>query len=363
MDRVATAKRELLKSGCFDVRELDGSTPSIINPRKTDDFGFSYRAFHLYAQCGDQLQRSPGLVVQRGDAIFALGLFQRRHELSAHVVAPRGEGWVNLVQDVVEYLRHRDLVDSIYARHLTSAQCEDLCDAGFEDINCRPWIKEAPSEDETYNHRLINLGEILSLSDLQSPVKRLQGTGSKNFRSKFRLAYNRFTNFLQREEMEYQLCPMAPADYQHGREIVAQHFQHLEAGGKAIGSTALDYAQLLEHPLHDTEEYFSRIGWLIKKKTRTPVSVFLGERTGNGIGALYLTITLRDESPAKTLGVDAPRGFSAISQYAFGRVFLELAKRGWETVDMGGSETSDLNRFKRQMGGRLHETHWMVARK
>ena len=60
-------------------------------------------------------------------------------------------------------------------------------------------------------------------------------------------------------------------------------------------------------------------------------------------------------------GAFDPTGFSAISQYAYLRLFQILRDRGVEWVDVGGSETEDLNRFKRQLGAGAVPSHWVVA--
>lgn len=54
------------------------------------------------------------------------------------------------------------------------------------------------------------------------------------------------------------------------------------------------------------------------------------------------------------------RGFSAISQYCYLRLFNELMGQGIEWVNVGGSETEDLDKFKRQLGATLEPSYWAV---
>jgi len=359
MDRTRQAKQEILADTEYSVSELPAAGAASIDRWKDSSFGFSLRAFLLYGQCGDSSRRSPGLVVTTGEAAFAVGLFERADGLSAHLIAPRGAHWCDAVSSFARRLLRKQLVDCVYVRHLNTGQAEALRRAGFANIGQRPWLTDAPSEDETYNHRLVHLDEVLSSDSATLVINKLNREGSKNFRSKFRLAYSRFSNFLSRSGVQYHLRPMRDTDYQHGRKIVASHFKHLEASGKAIGSTALDYEMLLTHPLPDNSDFVSMIGYLEQDGRQTPVSVFLGERTGENAGALYLTITQRDADTLRELAVDDARGYSAISQYSFGQIFACVRDRGWKTVDLGGSETADLDRFKRQMGATLHATQWV----
>lgn len=360
MKRAEFVKQQVMAREDMLVRELSTNCATFVDAWKDGAFGFSLRAFLLYAQCGNRMLRTSGLVIMHHGAVFALGLFEREDGLHAHIISPRGDASCEVVASFSWWLLSRCHVDNVYVRHLIGRDVEQLYDNGFQTIDWRPWLPEAPSEDETYNHRLVYVPRIMSISENGFSINSLPELESRNCRRKFRLAHSRFLNFLHAHDLAFELLPMQPSDYSIAKSIVRAHFERLELAEKAIGSTAQDYDQLLRNPLPDNEQYLSLMGWICSKHERVPVSVFLGERTGIAAGALYLTITCRDNGILPSIGVEDDTGFSAISQYTFARVFEAAYRRGWENIDLGGSETEDLDRFKRQMGASFHPSQWAV---
>jgi hypothetical protein len=180
------------------------------------------------------------------------------------------------------------------------------------------------------------------------------------------MAQLRFDNFLERNGLQFEMVPMSGSeDALAGRALVASHFKHLHNADKANGSLAIDYDCLLDHPLPHGGPYLSLLGVLSRqgpRPVRIPMSLFLGEELGMNHGGLYCTITRRELAPVvEALGSIDETGFSAISQYAYARAFAAAARMGWRTIDLGGSETADLDRFKRQLGCQLLITGWRVT--
>ena len=88
--------------------------------------------------------------------------------------------------------------------------------------------------------------------------------------------------------------------------------------------------------------------------------MFLGEQTGKTSGALYLNIARRDPAVLESLGCHDATGFSAIAAFLHGQLYASLLCRGWQTLDLGGSETPSLDRFKQTIGAQPLVTTWVA---
>ncbi len=336
------------------LSEMLGSTEFFERVYAADNFGLSLGGALLYAQCGNSAARQPGAMVLGRGYTFGLGIYQVDDLLTAHIVGPSGPSWATALPEYCYWLL-KSGADRVYVRHLPACEASRLSSAVFLDPREQfGWCAEAPyEEDETYNHRRLKLSDLVQFRGDEVDIQSLNGVESKNFRNKFRHAYARFQNFLSRNDLTFELVPIQNAQQVcSGKSLVDRHFAHLENAGRAIGSTALDYEQLLNHSPANSDRHVSLVGQLRRKDScALPISVFLGERTSPTNGGLYCTITDRDVEFVKgQLGPMDSRGFTAIGQYVFARVFAYLLTRGWKTVDLGGSETAELDRFKQQLG-------------
>ncbi len=346
------------------LTELSGSKEFLKRVYKADNFGLSFCGALLYAQCGDAAQREPGAMVLGRGYTFGLGVYQINGQLTAHIVGPSGPHWAAALPEYCYWLLEHG-ADRVYVRHLPAEDATQLPSSVFLDPSEQfGWCAEAPYEDETYNHRRLKLADLVEFIGDGIAVQSLKGIESKNFRNKFRHAYSRFQNFLSRNELTFELVPIEGAkQLESCKSLVDRHFAHLENAGRAIGSTALDYEQLLTYSPANSDRHVSLIGQLrCKSSSVLPISVFLGERTSPTNGGLYCTITDRDaEVVNREFGLVDSTGFTAIGQYVFARVFAYLLTQGWKTVDLGGSETSELDRFKQQLGCDEGSTVWRVC--
>jgi hypothetical protein len=327
-------------------------------------FGYSIRAFLLYAQvAGNGSTRSPGFFIELDGSTFGLGLYLQENTVNAHVISPIGTNWRDAVSRFSRMLLATNLVDRVYVRHISEKAGNDLESVGFAQLNAATgWCARAAYEDESFNHRHVELGLIVCReADGGIKVRNLESNDSGNFKTKFRLAFQRGENFLARNGLVYKLRPYTAVDAQEVQELVQAHFAVLEQSRRAIGSCALDYQLLLDTLLHDPARYISFVGVLRNDDQEVIASIFLGERTGEHSGGLYCSITNRskDELLRVLPNVDLS-GFTALPQYSLARLFGELQTQGWKSVDLGGSETEDLDRFKRQMGATEVKTTWRV---
>jgi len=245
-----------------------------------------------------------------------------------------------------------------YVRHLTPAQFEVMRAAGYRSIDCSPWDPEAPSEDETRNHKLILLEDIIACGESgELTIHKLAGEGSRSFRAKAKLSFNRFENFLQRNGLRLEMRDYGPADQASAEELVRRHFASLK---HPVGSTPEDYLGLvLFDPALAGEQCLARMGFLCGPNARIPAMLYIGEKTAPDTLALYATFACRDQDLLPQ-GV-TPQGFSAISQYGYLMLFDWLYRNGIRRVNLGGSETEDLDKFKRQLGARHDMSYWVVA--
>jgi hypothetical protein len=348
------------------IEPLGPSSWSVIDRFKDGSFGMSLASFYLYsngANLRGRSQRFPaGLLYHDGEACFSVGAFRRTLESDRWhlmVAAPRGPKAVERVHaflaEATPKLAH--LGAHNYIRHLTAAQRDAFYELGYERVENFPWDPQAPAEDETLNHRLVRIEDLLERApDGTVSIKTLQSSQAKRFRTKARLAWNRFTNFLDRSSLRFSVRPFEASDGDLAEAMVRQHFGELI---DPVGSTPEDYMALVRlDPRAAGPGYFGRIAFLEGAGEPIPVSLFIGERTGPDTVSLYATFTRRSPGPLE--GQLDLTGFTAAPQFAYLRIFQELDEMGVRFADLGGSETEPLDRFKAQLGARELMTYWVV---
>lgn len=365
-DRVETALLENFPEIIQPLKEKDILN---INKYKDGSFGFSYLGIMLYANGCNEKGKSTtypkGLIYYDGENIFGIGYFKKNLQEKSghfHIIAPRGKHWLFAVDSFIKKLRAcaQFPKTTIYIRHLHESQYRKMVRVGYEPISIDPWHPVAPSEDETFNHRFIDIKNIIEHDqDGYIIVKHLATNDNRNFRRKAAMAYNRFSNFLARNKLEYQIEIYNLVDHgELAKNMVIDHFKTL---GNAIGSTPQDYFNLIDYiPKKLDGDFVKYIGFLIGQGERIPISLFMGEKIDKDTAALYATFALRNEPRVKEKF--DPIGYSAISQYTYIRIFDLLRKRGYKYVDLGGSEVEDLNDFKRQLGASKIMTYWAIKK-
>ena len=372
MRRNATTRRDhyetlLLENFRPHLRPLGENCWPRIAELKDGGFGMSYLGMLLYLNGWNRDSRSTchprGLFYDTGTAAFGVGCFvkdDRSFRSGIHLVAPRGRDALKETSRFARLVTELAPGVPVYARHLTRSQLDAFgAMARWVDIHECPWHREAPSEDETYCHRRITLADLQRRDGGGYRVLTLKGWESRSHRTKARLAHNRFSNFLERNKLRYSLVPYAPEMVGSAKEIVREHFSAVARQGTLIGSSAADYRGLVDFvPSISDQRFMCRVGYLVGQGLKVPVSFFAAEDLGEKIAGCYATVTRRDPS-FLSAGCDE-RGFSAISQFSLLRYFRDLMEAGFEIADLGGSETQDLDRFKRQLGAKDDPTFWAV---
>ena len=347
------------------IKPLEPADLVRVAPYKNGGFMPSVLGFMLYCN-GYSLRGTSrlcrnGLLYDDGETLFGIGIFRKTIETPIwHVMVsgPWGKDGFAKVDHLVTRLRELGVTSEIFVRHLGAADYLTFYSHDYRYIRESPWCVGAPAEDETHNYKRIRLSDVIAVdANGQVEIKTMQGEEDRGFRVKARMVFNRFSNFLERNHLSFTIRDYTMADLPVAENLVRHHFALLK---NPVGSTPEDYMSLLRcDPAALGDQEFGKIGFLEDGKVSIPALLFLGEHTGGSTVSLYATFANRDP---ETLDASFDTtGFSAISQYSYLILFKMLLDIGIEWVDVGGSETQDLDKFKRQLGATEVPSYWVVA--
>jgi hypothetical protein len=342
-------KRDIVERRLMDrlgqIQPYGSEHAFVIERYQDGSYGMSKLAFALYSNGRNPRGRSSnypcGLVFEDDKIFFSIGYY--RKELDPEdsdgylfIVSPRGKNIAKKIGMIVEQVKDKDIpCNGVYARFLKLDQYLELLDNGFLPIEESPWHPEYPKEDETYFHSIVNIEN--------PPTKK------SNY------ARNRFRNFLDRRGFEYKLRLLSPENSEDAKQVVDSHFEFLMKNEKAKGSVPEDHYNSLNIAALNFSLVHGYIGYLQDE----PVSVFIGEALSPRRFGLYTPFTLRDHKKIPCLNLDSDlTGFTAMPTYAYMELFDKLKKGCVSEVHLGGSESPDLNRFKRQLGAKEDPTYW-----
>ncbi|MBN1156374.1 hypothetical protein JXA85_02065 [Candidatus Woesearchaeota archaeon] len=320
------------------IKPITSETSNLINTFKDNRYGVSFLSHLIYANGYGERGRSTkhplGLIYDDGTTRFGIGFFRKEQEPEntghLHIIAPVGD-----LKTVDAFVKKSGM--NCYIRQLTDEQKNQLNELGYETITensgGKKWHPEAFAEDETFNHRIINLEMLV---------------GKQAYTGKFGQKYRAFERFLENDyEMEFE--EYLPSKTSEAEKIIKEHFSWLKNNNKDIGSTFEDYKAVIYNlpSGNNGNDYFAYIGYL--KDTvgvKKPVSLLIGERTGEKTASLQVCFTLRN--PDFLPNEFGKSYVGGISTYAYAQVLEEMWSAGIKTVDVGGSETEKLDIFKEQ---------------
>lgn len=342
----------------------------IVNSLKDGNFGRSLLGLTLYCNGTNLRGKSSnfplGLRYYDGDNLFGIGYFRKEGETEdktegkgyIHIIAPTGPTWTQAVDDFIQQLKGIGIKNPVYLRHLTPAQADELIKYGktvghtYENVSgtLHPWHPSAYLEDETFNHRLVDLEKLLGGIQIYNPD--------------LNRAYNRFSNFLRRNNLNLIIEKYSDEHQSDAQDIVRSHFEMLRSRSKQIGSTPEDYQNIIDLGKHNPDKgIYSYVGNLTNEDCtlRLLIMFFAGEtidQENQEIG-LYATITMRNNNKLPQW-VDKT-GFTAVSEYCYVEIFRKLIEAGIKRADLGGSETEGLGLFKRdKLSAKEKITIWLV---
>lgn len=339
---------------------------------KDGSFGLSVIAFALYANGynfrGKSSNYKMGLIYEDGDSIFSIGYFKKENALPSDngymfIISPRGSNVIPVIENLITKIHSSfNELEGTYIRFLNLDQYRQLlANKKFFPVKESPWHAEAPEEDETYTNSVVKIEELIVTPVVNDKivVKNIKNL-SKNSRKKMRYAFNRFNNFMNKNNLSFHLDVYEKISFRTIKSIIDDHFQMLKSLKKNIGSTAEDHynsvdIDVLNH--HSTDAF---VGYL----NRIPVSIFVGEYLSDTTFSIYTPFTIRDINllPKKLISkIKDATGFTSISSFAYIKLFAELSKQKIQYVDLGGSEIQDLNKYKRQLGAQNTPNYWIYS--
>jgi hypothetical protein len=287
----------------------------------------------------------------RGGKMAGIGVYQRFDGGFYGCIIPLNAS-PDSIADLAKRLISRLGLDGVYVRFLKADTFMRLLGrkGGFKPAKEEPWHPDSPEEDET----------------LSSSVIRAASLIHPDFRFKNRTLrhnVNRALAFLKRNRMAYSIEPLQGRVREAGM-LIYRHFEQMKLTGKVATSTAYDYKGLISHEILELDSVSAYLGVLRRKgHPDFPVSVFICDDVGQKTVAIYAGITLRDRKSLfeimkirNTSG--ARKGFSAFSPFTYAIMFRNLSQKGAEFIDLGGSEHSGLNQWKRDMGAEVQPTYW-----
>lgn len=363
-------KRDVVEDFLLNnIKHISSFDPnnSTIDKYKNGNFGLSTIGFSLYSNGhnlrGKSTHHKYGLLYEDGENIVSIGYFRKETDIELadgyiFFTAPAGPNIADIILDIIGRVSMSELpVKGFYVRYLNLENYLSLLSKGGLPIKESPWHPEASEEDETFNNSLVDIDNVISLSEDSFTINKIEGL-SKNSKKKIKYAFARFTNFLTRNNLVYRLEYLEDYNSQVAFKIIKSHFEMLRKYGKNIGSTPEDHFNAVDPSILKNRSCMGFIGFL----SEIPVSIFVGESISDDTFALYTPFTLRDTDLIDTLfPIDKMQeftGLSAMPTYAYVQLLYILKRKGFKYVDFGGSELADLNKFKRQMGGENKPSYW-----
>lgn len=272
-----------------------------------------------------------GYFIQKGESFCIGGLFRRPRDkkLAIHLVNPMGDGRAGLVRTFCQRVAGKY---PVYVKRSDEELYEELSTSG--DFCWKPefaWHDDAPEEDDTFPEVELDVNASLALfaAGRANPVLA-------------QLA--RFRNRVK--GMEVTWLPVSHVREADARQVVAEFFRHKEEKHIDI-SQPTDYENMICHPRPR-----ARQKTLIREVCYIDgaVAAFLVmERIGDtDVVGLYCSIALYQKFPC-------------LSEFVIQRALEQAKAHGYRYLNLGGSESEGLHRFKMKFQpAHTEKRHWLV---
>ncbi len=245
-----------------------------------------------------------------GTTLVSIG----KHDGHYVLVRPLGANPVAAVQMLAKRL-HKISKKPVYAKHVLPEQAADFKCIGFSDMRQYPWSAASPLDDDTFPQVVVALDNIFRVEQKES--------------RELRLRLNRFLNYAAENLTLQEACFLfAPELYNPEKHLYQKtHAVRVLEKWASKNKELMDaYTNMIEYPPSEGFCYIMRIG--IKARG---FYVFgkIGERT---VGC-HATIADYRQMPG-------------LSEAALMKCFGSLHNKGIRRVNLGGSETEALYKFK-----------------
>ena len=272
-----------------------------------------------------------GLKYYDGDMLATIGIFNRNSLGGGwhfHIIRPVGifdaKKLVTLAKNLLEISG-----TPVFMKKVTREQQAQLLEIGFSPIESYPWHAQAIEEDDTYPEEIIDIGETL---------RAIEATGKRDLKDKYQ-------RFMARFGAEVQVADADEGNADVMRALVKKFFEYLEMKELHI-SQPTDYDNIIGHPPlgKNGETYFSQI----VSVNGQPAAFFAIEPNSSESAGLYANITLHQEFPY-------------LSEYLIVHCCRLLKTKGYQYLNLGGSETAGLFQFKEKFAPvAYNKMHWIV---
>lgn len=218
----------------------------------------------------------------------------------------------------------------VYLKKLTPRQHAEWVGPRFKRPLDYPWHPAAPLEDDTFPEVCLDLGCVLPLLEA--------GATDNELRRKFRRFERDYVNLAEWRSYTPDLFPQA-------WRVVEGFFSMPPVQQRGL-SCAEDYRNMLTWlpaGSNDTD-FFASLLYLGSE----PAALFVADRVNPDTAGVYANLT-------------ASRRWRGLSEYLLLCQFRQLRQAGIVTVNLGGSETPGLDRFKRKFRpSGDQQMHWLV---
>lgn len=257
-----------------------------------------------------------------GKNLLSIG-FYNKHFV---IVRPVGENVVNSLENLAIDL-YKESKKPVYVKHVLKNQREQLKEKGFVDIEEYIWDKQSPRDDDTFPQVVINLENFFN--DLQTSKQ-----------AKIRLKCHRFLNDLPYEKLglfRFQNYDPKNHDYQ-----IQQTKDLIEKWANGNKEFIEPYKNIVESPP------INGFNYLVKLKDNSVVGFLIFGKIGKESTACYSNIFCYKE-------------FNGLSEAGLVTGFSKIYEHGIKRVNLGGSETENLHKFKLKFNPEeLKETYHLV---
>ena len=247
-----------------------------------------------------------GMFYDDGKTKFAFGFFKSPEtgKICLHIVAPNNS---THLPEILPKLQAASGTQDVYIRNVGQQELTLLARHGYKKVTqkYKPYIRTAPTEDCTFPERIVDLQDTYSDNTRSKLARATKNLGGKN----------------------YELRPLV--DEAAAKKLVEKHFAMLK---NPIGSTADDYYSLIKAAiaLQGQDGVFAYMAYVDNQ----PTGLYICQTCGKSEVAVLANIALRE-----------PEYFT---YYSHDKLFEKLKEHGIRYANLSGSETKELDDYKKQ---------------